>query len=301
MGTICTLTTFTEDRKTSIARVEEYVQILEESEKELSTWIDDSALSQLNRHPRGRPFRLGESLCPLFEKVFDWSRETGSAFDPAIASLMETQQLSAAMKSDVSILRDARRVFGLEHLQFDASSCEVVRRREVRIDPGAFGKGEAMDRVLRHAHSQAETSLLVDFGGQVLVLGSPPDRQVWSVDLSHPLDRSRAFLQLELDSGSLATSGGSERDSIIDDKRIGHILDPRNGLPVSLPGAVTVWHPTALAADILSTALYVMGPSAGLDWAESRGIAACFLLLSGDPESEVVIIQATTAFQKRFF
>ena len=40
-----------------------------------------------------------------------------------------------------------------------------------------------------------------------------------------------------------------------DGLRIGHILDPRSGRPVVRRASVTVWHPDALAADALSTAL----------------------------------------------
>ena len=302
MGTVCTLTTFTEERGAGIDQVEEYVRILEQAGQELSTWIDDSVLSRLNRHPLNTPFQLSQSLCPLFRQLIDWNQKTGSAFDPAVGSLMGLRGLSADRESSGEIFQDAREASGMKHLQFDPSRCQVMRLRDIRLDPGAFGKGEALDRVFRHARSDGQSPWLIDFGGQILVVGSPPGQSAWSVDLAHPIDRSRPFLNLKLSSGSLATSGGSERDLIVDNKRIGHILDPRNGLPVSISGSVTVWHPTALAADILSTALYVMGPKAGLDWAESREIAACFLLLSADSVGEgSVAIQATTAFKQRFF
>jgi thiamine biosynthesis lipoprotein len=60
--------------------------------------------------------------------------------------------------------------------------------------------------------------------------------------------------------------------------RVGHILDPRTGAPAPFKGSVTVWHRSALAADALSTALYVMGPKEGARWADARGISALFLL-----------------------
>ncbi len=302
MGTVCTLTTFAEEREAGIQQVEEYVRILERAEQELSTWIDGSVLSRLNRHPLHKPFQLSESLCLLFRELVDWNRKTGSAFDPAVGSLMELRGLSTDRESSGEIFRAAREASGMRHLQFDPSGCQVTRRREVRLDPGAFGKGDGLDRILQHAQGEGHGPWLIDFGGQLLVRGSPPGQSAWSVDLAHPIERSRPFLNLRLSSGSLATSGGSERDLIVDNKRIGHILDPRNGLPVSFPGSVTVWHPTALAADILSTTLYVMGPQAGLDWAESRGIAVCFLLPSADSGDEAsVIIRASTAFKQRFF
>ena len=75
--------------------------------------------------------------------------------------------------------------------------------------------------------------------------------------------------------------------------RVGHIFDPRTGRPATFAGSVTVWHERALAADILSTALYVMGPDIGLRWAEGQGLAACYLI----PEGASLRMAATAAFR----
>jgi thiamine biosynthesis lipoprotein len=95
-------------------------------------------------------------------------------------------------------------------------------------------------------------------------------------------------------SGSLSTSAGSERDLAVNSTRVGHIVDPRTGHPATFDGSVTVWHERGLAADILSTALYVMGPEAGLRWAAARGIAACYLI----PDGASVRMESTAAFSR---
>ena len=93
--------------------------------------------------------------------------------------------------------------------------------------------------------------------------------------------------------GSLSTSAGSERDLVVNGVRVGHIFDPRTGRPATFNGSVTVWHERGLAADALSTALYVMGPEAGLRWAAARGIAACYLI----PERGTLRVETTRAFE----
>jgi thiamine biosynthesis lipoprotein len=56
-------------------------------------------------------------------------------------------------------------------------------------------------------------------------------------------------------------------------------MDPRTGRPAAPWGSVTVLSPDPLVADILSTALFVMGPEAGLAWADRHpGIGAVFLV-----------------------
>ena len=173
----------------------------------------------------------------------------------------------------------------------------MVRTRPVLIDVGAFGKGGALDRVLDFANAQGADGWMIDLGGQMLVHGTPPDAESWSLALAHPLHRTQPLLAIELREGSLATSGGSERDLGTGDARIGHIVNPKTGEALQRNYSVTVWHPRALDADILSTALYVMGAEAGLAWAERHGLAATFLIPENGGQVE---IRATHLFEEIF-
>ena len=94
--------------------------------------------------------------------------------------------------------------------------------------------------------------------------------------------------------GSLSTSAGSERDLVVNGERVGHVLDPRTGRPAAFDGSVSVWHERGMTADVLSTALYVMGPEEGLRWAEARDIAVCFLI----PERGTLRVEMTRAFRR---
>jgi thiamine biosynthesis lipoprotein ApbE len=51
-------------------------------------------------------------------------------------------------------------------------------------------------------------------------------------------------------------------------------------------------------ADVLSTALYVMGVEEGLAWAEARQLAVCFLIPG--PAGSLAGVRATRAFRERF-
>jgi thiamine biosynthesis lipoprotein len=171
----------------------------------------------------------------------------------------------------------------------------VTRESGAEIDVGGFGKGEALDRADR-ALADDPAPWLIDLGGQVTVRGVPPAARAWTVPIAHPRNRVRPVGTMTLSSGSLATSGGSERDAYVNGRRVGHIIDPRTGRPAAFTGSVLVWHPRGLVADILSTALYVMGPDEGLRWAERHGTAACFLIADGDR----LTIRPTRPFTDRF-
>jgi thiamine biosynthesis lipoprotein ApbE len=70
------------------------------------------------------------------------------------------------------------------------------------------------------------------------------------------------LLSVPLRDASLSTSANSERVRTVAGKEAGHLLDPRTGTFVRLPGSVSVLAPTGALADALSTAWAVEGPGA---------------------------------------
>jgi thiamine biosynthesis lipoprotein len=298
MGTRAVLATLAVDRAQGLLTLERMLAGLEAVEAELSTWRDDSRLSTINRQPIGTPQSAADRLCELLAELGSWHHATGGAFDPAIGSLVAAWGLrEGGRQPSPAELAGARSDAGLHHLAVRLSPCQVTRLRDVILDAGAFGKGAALDRVAEAELAHGTRAWMIDLGGQVATGGR--GGEPWPVALAHPRRRSEAALHLQLGAGSLATSGGSVRDVEVDGRTIGHILDPRTGHPVSRSDSVTVWHPRALVADILSTALYVMGIDEGLAWAEAREIAACFLVPA--PEGPAITIRATRPFRQRFF
>ena len=81
---------------------------------------------------------------------------------------------------------------------------------------------------------------------------------------------------------------------MVNGTRVGHLLDPRTGRAAPFNGSVTVWHERGLVADILSTALFVMGPDEGLRWSTDRGIATLYLI----PEGNVLRARMTPKFRR---
>ncbi len=295
MGTRATLTTLATDRSEGLATLERMLGEIEAVEAELSTWRDETLLSAINRQPIGVPHTAPSHLCELLADLASWAQATGGAFDPAIGSLAAAWGLRdggrLALTEELARARDGS---GLEHLTVEDTPCRVTRRHAVTLDAGAFGKGAALDRVAQHELKHDSAPWMIDLGGQLAVGGHLG--LGWPVALADPRHRDERVIELRLKAGSLATSGGSERDRLAEGQRIGHIIDPRSGLALSRPESVTVWHGRALVADILATALYVMGVEAGLEWAEAHGAAVCFLV----PAGSGVTARTSSAFRARF-
>ena len=299
MGTRTTLAVRTADRNEARQQLERMVRDLEQTDAELSTWRADSELGVLNQQPVGQSFGISAQLCRMWPELTAWHDETGKAFDPAIGALIDAWGLRRGGRvPSPAQLAAARVLTGLGHFDFDAEECRVTRKVDASLDAGAFGKGAALRRLQRD-YGGGSAPWLVDLGGQVAV-SERPVANAWPVAIAHPRLRGLAVLEIRLAGGSLATSGGSERSHVVEGQIVGHILDPRSGRPVNRLGSVTVWHPDPLAADVLSTALYVLGPKAGLRYAEANGLAALFLTPTAASGTVGFGTRASQVFRQRF-
>ncbi len=65
------------------------------------------------------------------------------------------------------------------------------------------------------------------------------------------------------------TSGDYERFKLVNGRRYHHIIDPRTGWPAEGCRSVTVYSSTAERADVLATAVFVLGPDEGLELVEA--------------------------------
>jgi FAD:protein FMN transferase len=92
----------------------------------------------------------------------------------------------------------------------------------------------------------------------------------WTVGIKDPLRDDRRLGQIELRDRALGTSGSQFQSFRHQGHRYGHILDPRTGWPAEGVLAVSVLAPTAAEADALSTAFYVLGPEAALNYCRQR-------------------------------
>ncbi len=298
MGTRATLVLVAADRVVGLRQLEDMVRGLEQTEAELSTWRRDSVLSRVNRQPVGEALTLPAPICSLWDEMTRWHRATGGAFDPAVGALAEAWGLrDAGHQPSPGELAAARAVSGFAHFWFDASTCAVTRPVAVSLDAGAFGKGEALRRLLQDP--AVAGTWMVDLGGQIAVSNAPPP-QGWPVAIAHPAHRSETAVDIVLRGGSLATSGASERTFDIEGGVVTHLLDPRTGRPIHRPESVTVWHADPLVADILSTALYVLGPEAAMRYGSDHDVAVLVLTPSTGTGRDEIVLRASPAFRRRF-
>ena len=272
-------TTLTWEGKASVEAQTRAFAAVRALEARCSTWQPGSLWSRLNA---GETLSLPPEDLALLRRVADLAQATEGAFDPVLGRLVAAWGLrSGGRTPEPAELDAARRAAGLAHLELEEAGVRL--RKGAALEEGGFLKGHALDLMAMELRAGGARSGLLDFGGQLLAWGSARP-----VSLADPQDRQRPRCSIRLRNASLSTSGTSERGR--------HLLDPRTGRPCEAWGSVAVVRPTGLEADVLSTALYVLGPERGLAWAEAHRVAAAFLLNDGT----VKLTAPFRAFHPRF-
>ena len=283
MGTRFTVEIAGEDPAEVRSASEQAIRAVEAADRLLSTWDSTSEMSRVNRAPPSHSVEISHGLHRLLTESSEWARRTEGAFDPAIGALLDTWDFRGAGSTPTTEALDrALEASGLRTFQILPGEQGIRRTSSLAwLDTGGFGKGAALRSAAETLDSLGVGKALLNFGGQIWAVGSAEDP--WSVSVAHPIHRDTPVHELRVHDVSVATSGTSERATEIEGVLRGHILDPRSGQPVRPWGSVTVVSKDPLVADILSTALYVMGPHEGLSWIrESPDVGALFLEVCGD-------------------
>ena len=98
--------------------------------------------------------------------------------------------------------------------------------------------------------------------------------------MQDPRDDGQLAYLLEVVDQAVCTSGDYERRTT--DGLEHHLVDPRSGRSAQALTSVTVVAPTALAADGLATAAFILGPERGLAPARSGGVDGVLITPTGE-------------------
>ena len=250
-----------------------------------SRFRDDSAISRANRHA-GRPVAVSRELVTLVRQALDAAADTDGAVDPTVGADLA----ALGYDRDIAFVRDRevgprppatsdrpRATWRDVHLDDVAGLLTVPAG--TALDLGATAKAATADRAATVLHERFGCGVLVELGGDVATAGPAPDARGWPLAVAER--EGGEAQQVFLDGGGLATSTTTVRAWRQDGATVHHVLDPRTGLPAG--GAwrtVTVAAPSALTANVASTAALVLGDGA-VSWLARRHRAARLVTTGG--------------------
>jgi thiamine biosynthesis lipoprotein len=271
---------------------------------QMSTWEPDSDIGRFNRAGAGTWHELPPEFSTVLRCALDIARLSDGAFDPTLGRLVELWGFGPAARPRMPSpsQRDALAAAagtGWQRLALQDDPPRALQPGRLALDLSAIAKGFAVDDVAHHLRERGVGAALVEVGGELYGYGRKPDGQPWQVLVETAPEETESALPpcvLALDGLAVATSGDRWHRFDQDGRRFAHTLDARTAAPVAdAPAAVTVIAQCAMHADAWATALTVMGPMAGLAFAQAQGLAVRFV--SAAPGGPLVAV--SDAFQAR--
>lgn len=271
MGTVMSHKAFGPDAEECLTAVCEEVNRLE---RLLSRFLPDSDISRINRSAGIGCERVSPDTLQVLSHAVEFSSRCPGCFAVTIAPLVAlwngNRDQSAA--PDESSIRQVLPLVNDQDLLLDPQQGMAgLKKVGQSVDLGGIGKGFAADRILEIYRQYGISSAYSNLGGNVVALGTKPDRSPWHIGIQHPRRESDVLGAVAVVNQTVVTSGDYQRyftDS--QGKRHHHILNPMTGYPAeSGLISVSVVSESSLAADALSTTLFVAGMEKGLAFLKS--------------------------------
>ena len=253
---------------------EEALDEIARVEDELSYFRPTSQVFRINQEAAHGPVRVAPRLFRLLQQARQLSAESGNTFDITVAPLMRCWGLYTreGRVPEPGELAAARAKTGMNLVDLDDARSTVRFTREgVQLDLGSIGKGYAVERAGELLREAGVTSALLHGGtSTVLAIGTPPDKDGWTIALEHPANVKGSqehtgvlvlpLAKVSLRDESLSVSAVWGKSFTAADRSYGHVIDPRTGQPTEGALLSAVVLPSATESDALSTMLLTLGP-----------------------------------------
>jgi thiamine biosynthesis lipoprotein len=254
-------------------------------ERTLSRFLPESDISRINRAAGIRCEKVSADTLQVLAQAVEFSSRCRRSFDVTIGPLVTLwhHHKEAATLPDEASIRQVLPLVNDHDLVLDARhSTAGLRKVGQSLDLGGIGKGYCGDRIVAMCREYGIASAYSNLGGNVVTVGARPDGSPWHIGIQHPRQENDIIGAVSVVNQTVVTSGDYQRyftDS--QGKRHHHILDPATGYPAeSGLTSVSIVADQSLAADALSTALFVAGMDKALE------------LLRGFPQTEAILVDS---------
>lgn len=262
-----------DDTKQGDKYLEKAKSLTEHWEGILSKTIDTSFTSQLNTN---KEYQFTDSKDDernkyLVDRSLYYYNLTGGAFDVTIEPLVKLWGFGESHQgkpNDEDIQKALERVSSDNIVLTDSN---VVLENDATVDFGGIAKGYIADIVKEDLMEMGVNSALINYGGNVLTIGSKPNGASWSIGVQDPTkDNGEILATVDVIDKTVVTSGVYERFFVEDGVTYHHIIDPKTGYPADTNlYCVTIITDNSLDADSIATSCIVLGLDKGLELIDS--------------------------------
>lgn len=251
-----------------------------------SRFRPESEISVLN-WAEGQPVTVSALTRKLIAAMIAGYSLTEGTYDPTLLpDVIATGYHSSVLNSaDRTLLPASARAPGhLEGIQFsdDAVSLPVG----TTLDPGGIGKGLAADVVAEYAMEHGAFGVMVELGGDIVVLGDAPDGNAWVLGIEDPFSEDEHKAVIRMRKGAIATSSQLKRRFGDESDATHHLIDGRtHRSAASAAQTVTVIASSGARAEVLTKRGFVDNAASYLAWLPTVGAAGLIINADGTTQS----------------
>lgn len=246
-------------------------------------------LKTVNDNAGIAPVAVDGKIIDLLKDCKEYHALTGGKVNAAMGSVLYLwhearndglDDPANAKLPDMEKLQEARAHMNFDDVIIDeAASTVYLADPDLRLDVGAIAKGWAAQRVCENAPA----GLSVSLGGNVCTTGPKDDQGTpWVVGIQNPDGGNEYLHTLNIQTGSVVTSGDYQRTYMVDGKLYHHIIDPETLMPSTYWRSVTIVCDDSGLGDALSTALFLLPLEEGLQLLEECGAMAMWVNEAGE-------------------
>ncbi|WP_025673796.1 FAD:protein FMN transferase [Salinivibrio socompensis] len=278
-------------------------QRLETVNDQMSTYRNDSELSQFNQHQANSPVTVSPATVMVINEAMRLNQFTQGALDVTVGPLVNLwsfgpEKRPKSIPSDKEIASRMAKT-GLEYLSVDGNTLTKTHP-DLYVDLSTIAKGYGVDVVANYLGDLGLDNYLVEIGGELQLKGVNQDQVPWRIAVEKPSAGSQSVQEIiEPGDMAVATSGDYRNYFESDGMRYSHIIDPATGRPINHHlVSVTVLDPSCMTADGLATGFMVLGPDKAIELANQANIPA-FMVVKTDDGFEEIASEAFQSYLKR--
>ncbi|MEQ1545933.1 FAD:protein FMN transferase [Methyloglobulus sp.] len=261
--------------------------LLEKVNGQMSTYQKDSELSLFNQNTSTDWIPVSPELHEVLKEALKISQLANGVFDVTVGPLVNVwgfgpDEMSLSPPDD-AVIKDKLNQIGYQHLKLKDDGLFVKKDiPRLYVDLSGIAKGYGVDQVASLLERLGLVDYMVEIGGEIRVKGKNNQGQSWQIAVEKPTAEKRAIEKvLAITDTGVATSGDYRNYFEVEGVRFSHTIDPRTGRPINHKlASITILSETSMEADGLATAIMVLGPDEGFQFAEKNHIAAFFIIKS---------------------
>lgn len=280
----------------------EIEQVLRDFDLSLSTYLDESIISKINRNEEG--VSPDEKFLTVFHEARRVYEETQGAFDITVAPIVNAFGFGFTPASvvDSALIDSLLQFVGMDKVSLEQGRI-VKDDPRLMLDVNAIAQGYSVDVVAAFLEGKKVENYLVEIGGELRCKGKNPKGENWMIGIDRPIDGNmipgenmQAVVLME--NASLATSGNYRKFYEMEGVKYAHSIDPKTGYPIlSRLLSATVVTDECIRADALATAFMVMGIEKSIEFLNDHLDVDAYLIYS-DSEGNLRVY-ATKGMRKR--